>query len=531
MKKPLIFYILVLEDQPSAMASARKAIRATFDHPYNVSFGFDVEILEAQCAEEFAAHIGRLPKGGIIDLALIDQKIKKWRIESNGEEIEEPNSDQGLTQGSEVLSRFASHPQIRRRVVLTANTEENPEIKRLEEGASEYWQKQEMGYDVLRSQIESIFDLPSRYDLGRMADVLNDNELLLSEVRGYFDDLMVGQHPDILRAKALICEASLSDVPVLITGETGTGKEVVARLIHSFSKRGREQKTTRPFSVNCAEYVDEQLLRSELFGHRKGAFTGADKDKQGLLFAADGSTLFLDEVGLAPQRLQGLLLRAFEEGMACPVGATKKERFDVRFIAATDQQLFDSEEVKSTFSKAFLNRLSGIHIHLPTLKHRVSDIRLLVNRFLRDAASKVRITEAAWRLLEEYQWPGNVRQLKYVTELQVARCKRSKQEILSRYDFELVLPDIASATAGSDSHDSASSFASYMDDGAGYDIVKNRFLAHYVHWQHHAHAGENPNRNDAYQETADRLDCSVTTVKEKLRDYRRFFGDGDESDQ
>jgi len=523
MKKPTTFRILILEDQPSILTGLSKTIKDTFAHPFNTDFR--VEVLEAACAEQFAAHVGNLSRGSIIDLVLLDQLIKRWSKDDEGKEVEIPNSDEGMQQGSEVLSRYSRHPSIRRCVVLTSKTDLNPEIARLDAGANEFWQKQEMGFELLRSQIESIFDLPSRYDLQRIANVLNDNGLNLSEVLEYFDANLIGQHPDILRVKALICEAALSDLPVLITGDTGTGKEVVAKLIHHFSKRGQEQKTERPFSVNCAEYVDEQLLRSELFGHRKGAFTGADKDKQGLLFAADGSTLFLDEVGLAPQRLQGLLLRAFEEKMACPVGATKKETFDVRFIAATDQRLNYSDESKSTFSNAFLNRLSGIHIHLPSLKDRAEDIRLLVKHFLRDAPSKVRITEAAWRLLQIYDWPGNVRQLEYIIRQQVARCKRSKQGILSRYDFELLLPTITGGTKASSAHESISSFESYMADGAGYDVVKGRFLARYVHWQHYTHASDDPNRNEAYQETADRLDCSVTTVKEKLRDYRRFFAD------
>lgn len=517
------FRVLILEDRPEERPMWVRSIKQVFAHPYNTDFKCDV--LEAADGQEFDLRVGRLGPGEKIDLVLLDQVIRKHKL-VDGKYEEVTGSEDSLEQGSDILKRFAHHPAIKKMIVLTANVEGHPELTRISQGAHEYWSKQGTGFEVFRDQIESIFGLPSRYDINRFDAAIEANGINLTEVKDYFAWNLIGEHPLMLRVKAQICEASLTDIPVIITGETGTGKEEIAKLIHTFSRRGHAKGSAEPFSLNCAEFVEEQLLRSEVFGHKKGAFTGAVADKQGLLFAADKSTVFLDEVGLAPESLQGLLLRAFEEKKACPVGGIKKEAFDVRFIAATDQPVFGSPAER--FSRAFLHRLCGMHIHIPTLRERRTDIRLLVNHFMKDVSLSARITEAAWRLLETYDWPGNVRQLKYLVDLLAARCKLTKQPMITRYDCEALLPG-AEQGAGT-SATAETQIDAYLVDGIGYEQVKARFLADYVHRQHQK-IGYDERSNEAYQKTAEALGCSVSTVKERLRDYQRLFNEAREDVQ
>jgi len=210
----------------------------------------------------------------------------------------------------------------------------------------------------------------------------------------------------------MIAKVARSPLPVLITGETGTGKELVARAVHSTSGRG-------PFvAVNCAA-LPEHLLESELFGHERGAFTGADRARPGLFEAADGGTLFLDEVGDLPPPLQPKLLRALEEGEIRRVGATRSTMVDVRVVAATNRDL-DEEVGGGRFREDLYWRLNGLGLHVPPLRERSSDIPVLVDHFLdRTAAQpghRVRFTSETMALLVAYPWPGNVRELRSVVE-------------------------------------------------------------------------------------------------------------------
>jgi DNA-binding NtrC family response regulator len=204
-----------------------------------------------------------------------------------------------------------------------------------------------------------------------------------------------------------------TDSTVLITGESGTGKEVLARYIHSLSDRD-----DGPFiSVNCGA-LPESLLESELFGHVRGAFTGAVKDKDGLLVAARGGTFFLDEIGEMSPSLQVKLLRALQEREIVPVGATRTVDIDVRIIAATNRDLED-EMRRGTFRSDLYYRLNVISLHMPPLRDRDGDVRLLAEHFLENhgpGAESLPITAAALDRLEEYDWPGNVRELENALE-------------------------------------------------------------------------------------------------------------------
>jgi transcriptional regulator with GAF, ATPase, and Fis domain len=200
------------------------------------------------------------------------------------------------------------------------------------------------------------------------------------------------------------------DAKVLITGETGVGKDIVASYIHRMSARRR----TEYVAVNCAG-VTESLLESELFGHLKGSFTGAFRDKLGKMVLADRGSLFLDEVGEMSLRMQGLLLRFLENGEIQPVGSDGVRKVDVRIIAATNRNL--NEMVRSgQFREDLLYRLQVIHIHVPPLRERRADIRPLAMHFIRASHRVVSLTEEAWTVVEQYRWPGNVRQLQNVIE-------------------------------------------------------------------------------------------------------------------
>ena len=206
-----------------------------------------------------------------------------------------------------------------------------------------------------------------------------------------------------------------TDSTVLITGDSGTGKEILARYIHTLSDR-----ENGPFaSINCGA-LPETLLESELFGHVKGSFTGAVKDKEGLLAAARGGTFFLDEVGEMSPSLQVKLLRALQEREIIPVGATEPVAIDVRIIAATNRDL-EQEIRKGAFRTDLYYRLNVVSLHLPPLRERLDDLALLAEHFLarhaRDQGRDgFRLTDAALEALGRYDWPGNVRELENALE-------------------------------------------------------------------------------------------------------------------
>ncbi|HXD20803.1 MAG TPA: sigma 54-interacting transcriptional regulator [Vicinamibacterales bacterium] len=217
---------------------------------------------------------------------------------------------------------------------------------------------------------------------------------------------------DSMRALVeLATRASARDTKVLITGESGVGKDVLARFIHSKSPRAG-----KPFiAVNCAGLA-ETLLESELFGHVKGSFTGAYRDKLGKLELADGGTIFLDEVGEMTPRMQALLLRFLESGEVQPVGGESvHRRVDARVIAATNRDL-EAMTAAGTFREDLLYRIRVVHLRVPALRERPDDIQPLLTHFLSTIDPAIRLTEDAWRMLESHSWPGNIRELQNVVE-------------------------------------------------------------------------------------------------------------------
>lgn len=227
---------------------------------------------------------------------------------------------------------------------------------------------------------------------------------------------IVGSHAKIQDILRMIARLKDTRTPVLITGESGTGKELVARAIHfhgNFAKR--------PFvAVDCGSLVPT-LIESELFGHEKGAFTGAVRAKDGLFQAANGGTIFLDEIGELPLDMQAKLLRVLQEKEARPVGSNKPVKVDVRVIAATNRDL-EAAYQAGTFRKDLYFRLNVVTMHLPSLRERRSDIPTLVHFFLDKYAteSKIEVTSRAMTCLLQYDWPGNVRELENCIERAVA---------------------------------------------------------------------------------------------------------------
>jgi transcriptional regulator with PAS, ATPase and Fis domain len=222
---------------------------------------------------------------------------------------------------------------------------------------------------------------------------------------------IIGGSPQLGEVLRLAHRAAQGEAKVLITGESGVGKDLVAREIHTHS-----QRANGPFiAVNCAG-LTETLLESELFGHVKGSFTGAYRDKIGKLEMAHGGTLFLDEVGEMSLRMQALLLRFLEQGELQRVGAHDRSRIvDVRVVAATNRNLGE-RVAASEFREDLLYRLRVIHIHVPPLRERRSDIRPLIDHFASTRRRPAVFTADAIQLLERYRWPGNVRELQNVVE-------------------------------------------------------------------------------------------------------------------
>ena len=221
------------------------------------------------------------------------------------------------------------------------------------------------------------------------------------------------------RVRNLIAKAAACSLPVLIQGESGTGKELVARAIHQ--KSGRQAQ--RFFSENCSA-ISESLLESELFGHVRGAFTGADRDRKGILELAHGGTLFLDEIGDMSVRMQSKLLRALQEREVRPVGGKEVIRVDVRIISATNRSL-RSLIKEGAFREDLFYRINVITVDLPPLRHRKEDISALIDHFLDRIASdtglpRKEFSPGAVELLASYEWPGNIRELENVVQRAVA---------------------------------------------------------------------------------------------------------------
>jgi len=290
------------------------------------------------------------------------------------------------------------------------------------------------GFGTMQGAVEAIqegaFDYVSKpfkiFELKAVVDRAMKHWVALTEpsmetipVVPFAGKSLIGKSPQIVEVYKNLARAAMANSNVLIVGESGTGKELVARGIHDNSPRRK-----RPFvAVNCGALA-ENLLESELFGHVKGAFTGAISTKPGLFEEADGGTIFLDEIGDITPALQVKLLRVLQEGEFKPVGANEVRRVDVRVIAATHNQL-DSQVKEGKFREDLYYRLKVISLELPPLRDRMGDLPDLVNHFVNRFSERANkkishISEETMSLLFGYSWPGNVRELEHAIERAVA---------------------------------------------------------------------------------------------------------------
>ena len=248
----------------------------------------------------------------------------------------------------------------------------------------------------------------------------HQNDRLKAELEQAGFEGIVAQSEPMRKVLRTIRTIAPSSIPVLITGESGTGKELIAQSVHRNSRRGQQRYVT----FNCAGQ-SESLLEDQLFGHVRGAFTGADKDRAGVFEYADGGTLFLDEIGDMPLTMQAKLLRVLESGEVVRLGSNEKRHADVRFVSATNRDL-KTMIAAGTFREDLYFRIKGAHVHLPALRERREDIPALVlfavDRFAQQMAGKPaeaivpHVTDAAMMRLTSYAWPGNIRQLMNVVQ-------------------------------------------------------------------------------------------------------------------
>ena len=291
-------------------------------------------------------------------------------------------------------------------VMITAHGSEKIAVEAMKAGAEDYVPKP-FDNDEIRLVVQRALE---RTRLER------ENRMLLDQVqRQYAFENLIGSGPAMQRIFETIQKVAETDLTVLVRGESGTGKELVAQALHN-----RSQRKSRPFvAVNCAA-ISRELVESELFGHEKGAFTGADARRQGKFEAAEGGTIFLDEIGDMAPETQAKVLRVLQERAFERVGGTRPIQVDVRVVAATHRNL-EEEVAKGDFREDLYYRLKVVELELPPLRERSEDVPALSQRFLeqvneRLGREKQRISEAAMARLVQHAWPGNVRELRNVLE-------------------------------------------------------------------------------------------------------------------
>ena len=374
--------VLVVDDQRSARRVLRQMLAALED----------VEVVEAASVDEtFAAYAADAP-----DIVLLDVRL---------------SADLRDRGGIDVLKRLRAEGTACPIVMVTSASELADVREAMRLGADDDVLKDELCPEMLLPIVQGLTD---RLRLRSEVTRLRERTLATCGLSA-----LLGSSKEMERVRALVRRVADADATVLVRGETGTGKELVARALHELSRR-----RAGPFiAINCGA-VPEPLLESELFGHAKGAFTDAKEKRAGLFIEAAGGTLFLDEVGEMPAAMQVKLLRALETRMLRPVGSNVEVPFDVRIVAATNRDLESAVEERR-FREDLLYRLNVIQIELPPLRARGGDILLLAQHFLVRFAErsnkKIRgLSSAVADKLLAYAWPGNVRELQNCIERAVA---------------------------------------------------------------------------------------------------------------
>jgi DNA-binding NtrC family response regulator len=291
-------------------------------------------------------------------------------------------------------------------IIMTAYSSVDSAIAALRKGAYDYVTKPFVNEDLLQTVRNAV----------QTKKLFRENRVLRRELNKHYSfSEIIGKSEELEKVFRLIEKVADTNAGILIQGESGTGKELVARAIHF-----RSQRAGKPFlAINCGA-LPESLLESELFGHTKGAFTGAVTDKKGFFRSADGGTLFLDEIGEMPQSLQVKLLRALQEHEVTPVGSSVAVKFDARIICATNK-ILEKEVAENRFREDLFYRLNVIEINLPPLRARLEDIPLLVKHFVAKIAREQNapektVSKEVLSALVNYTWQGNVRELQNVIE-------------------------------------------------------------------------------------------------------------------
>jgi DNA-binding NtrC family response regulator len=330
--------------------------------------------------------------------------LKKFRVDAALIDLKMPGMD-GLTLLREM--RKANDPIMA--IMLTGHGSIKEAVAAVKLGAVDFIEKpySPEGLHARVAQLHQIWELKE------------ENRALRSRIESRFDfDRLVGNSKVMLNLKRLIAQVSPDDAPVLIQGETGTGKELVARAIHHHSRRSHHNFVP----VDCAA-ISETVIESELFGHVKGAFTGAHISTLGLVRSADQGTLFLDEVGELSPAIQVKLLRTIQESEVRPVGSSSSSKVDIRIISATNRDLA-AEVANANFREDLFYRLNVLVLNVPSLRDRMDDVVLLAKYFVKNFATDFStvedISNDALMYLQNYNWPGNIRELENVIRRAIA---------------------------------------------------------------------------------------------------------------
>jgi two-component system response regulator HydG len=366
--------ILVIDDDPGVRESMERMLRGA---------GYAVQT--APTGEEGYD----LARGGAFDVILSDMRMP------------------GIS-GLEVLRKLREQRVDAAFLIMTGFGTVDTAVEAMKLGAVDFVQKP-FFRDELLMRVRSA---AARRQLARQVDLLQRHVHADGSL-----DALIGESAPMARVKEVIARTAAASGTVLITGETGTGKELAARAIHAGSARAG-----KPFvALNCAA-LTETLLENELFGHARGAFTGAAAARAGLIEHASGGTLFLDEIGSMSKQVQAKLLRALESGEVRRIGENESRRVDVRFVAATNVDLQAAVDAGEFRSDLFY-RLNVHRVHLPPLRERAGDLRLLIDHFLErygPGSGVAGCSPEAWELLLAYEYPGNVRQVEHFVQRAVA---------------------------------------------------------------------------------------------------------------
>jgi DNA-binding NtrC family response regulator len=384
---------------------------------------------------------GKLRSLGYHNFVMVDSPLEAAEAFDSGELFDLALVDMTMPEmdGTAMLEHIKNTSPGTEVIMVTAINEARTAVECLKKGAYDYLVKP-VAKDVLA------LTLPRALERKRLLDILDMEK---RQVQPELNDPepfrpIITQHPTMGR---LLKEAELhaaSNVPVLITGESGTGKELLARAIHNASARA-----DFPFTPINMSSIAPSLFEAEFFGHTKGAFTGAEAARTGFLEHTDRGTLFLDEIGDLPMALQGKLLRVLQEGEFSKVGTTRRIRVDLRFIAATNEDL-DRMMARNSFRKDLFYRIRGGWLHLPPLRSRINDIPLLLNAFLEkydEYRSGPRVSPEALERLMAYNWPGNIRELKSTIQSAVNLAQGKRIEIQHFPEHMRTLPKKARRSA------------------------------------------------------------------------------------